>query len=203
MKKILEPIIFYVLLTLTIITISYIAYNYIKGKVEDVKIEFVYTNEDFNIEDFIKRGYAYKEDSVYTPKRYTALFLAASTGCSACMGQFQIYNRLILETNLNDLCNRTLAVVDTNINHANWFARVNQLKINAIADIPIEMKNILLMFRDETYEKQLIIIDNVTRKIKMRIKVKVGIQVTYEEIEEVLPGLLSKIGIVMYKNVKQ
>jgi sulfate adenylyltransferase subunit 1 (EFTu-like GTPase family) len=127
------------------------------------------------------------------PKRYTALFLANSTGCTVCMGQFQIYDRFINESGLAKIMNRVLAVVDSNKNRATWFARVNELKMNSIANVPLEMEKILINYEGNIHAKQIILIDNITNKIVLRIKVKAGITVAYEEIKDKLSAVLKKI----------
>ncbi len=193
MSKKIETVAFYAIIILSITVLLFAIYNNNTAKLKEDKLQYIYVNEPFDVQSILADGYEYVEDLNEKEKKYTAIFLVTSDNCSVCMGQFQIYKRFFEEANIEGLFNKIVAVNDSNLARAKWYARINDLKENTIALKNQNLKNILCKYGDSDYEKQLIVINNEKGEIVLRVKVKPGIEIGFEELTKRFKDILSNV----------
>jgi len=193
MKKRIERYVFYSITIAGVVFFALTIYKRIEYIIyEKKKVEFIYTNEEMHIGDILKNGCAYIKDTIDIKKRYTAIYVISSTGCSICLKQFQIINSMFSERTYNMLFNKLLVVIDSNIVRGKWFAKANPIDENAVSEISEAVKSKLVMYETEKYDRQLILIDNDKNIIFFRMKIKTGIQLTKEDINNKIKPLIEK-----------
>lgn len=179
---------------LGVFVLGLVIYKNIKNIIyEKKKLEYVYTSEALCVNDLFKDKYDYVADSSVVKLRYTAFFVVASYNCAVCVKQFQIINDLLSDERFKNEYNKALLVLDTNKIHGKWFARANPLKINAINISSIELINNLIKFNEDTHDKQLIIVNNLSHKIVLRVKIKIEAEISTTELKSSLALILQNI----------
>lgn len=171
MKKIIDKL-HYLLFAIGFVFLYLIIYHYIDTPPTFQKIE---TTEAFDLDEFLEKTDFAKMDSLDSKKSITLLYMITTNSCNPCIKEVQHFHSIIDENGLKNKFNQFLIVTDAKVNKAKRFARTVQFDIPVFYGYDSNYVNVLQKFGNETEERQLIVIDNMSKQIVKRIKLKVGV----------------------------
>jgi len=190
-----QQIIYKGLISISVCFLVFSAYLIIRSNIKkNVLIEYTRDDQKLYLSGIINQSDFSKYDSLNTmdKKKYTIMYLITSSHCSICIKQYEIYNQYFTSASMSEQYYPVIAVIDSISQRARWYAKINPLKIDAIAITDSSTKDILTKYgSNNTHEnRQILVIDNLENKVIGRIKISTGISQSLNEINKQYPAIM-------------
>jgi len=163
------------ILNLVFITSTFICIIYLIFSGANKKTFFI-VDDDIDIQSILSNKEMVQINSADTlqGKTFYAIFLLNSDMCSICIDEVRAFSEMLYDPVYNQLFEQLLIINGDKVRKLIWLSRL--INIKAKVFISEESKPIekLKLVNDEKIERQLIIYNNIEKRIKLRIKLEKG-----------------------------
>lgn len=159
--------------------------DFIKAESEEELYKL--TNEDFDLNEFIdkttlSKKYFFNEN---TTSNFTSILYINSEDCNPCKKNLINFSNF-LESNFNKYnTNQIIIIKDTNQNKALWFSNTLHINVPKLCGYDQLYVPQFERYNASQNSRQLILVDNIEKKIRARVKIVRNNLLSNEKLEEI------------------
>lgn len=138
---------------------------------------YYYPNESIDVGNFYGnlKTTSHNDLQYHVDSEFTFLYLIDTDDCNVCRKELEATIQFVDDNYSNENIEQIIVIIDDNIKRAAWFAKAFPFNYPLyILNSNAAVLNTLTKFRDSIKERQLIVINNIENKIKMRMQLIKG-----------------------------